>query len=52
MKEKIQSIIDPRFTYEYKDGKFVFLEFDEEIVSDSLDKIKTFLKNISGCMSC
>lgn len=44
MKEKIQSILDPKFSYEYKDGKFVFLEFKEEIVSDSLDKIKTFFK--------
>lgn len=45
MKEKIESIIDTaKYTYEYKNGKFVFLEFDEDIVSDSLDKIKTFFK--------
>lgn len=48
MKEKIQSIINTDFNFEYKNEKFVFLKFNEDIVSDSLDKIKTFFKQYIG----
>ena len=44
MKEKILSILDPKFQFEYKNDKFVFVEVEEGIVSDSLDQIKTFFK--------
>lgn len=48
MKEKIQEIIKNDSHYEYIDNKFVFTPFEEEIVSDSLDKIKTFFKNFQA----
>ena len=44
MKEKILSILDPKFQFKYKNDKFVFVEVEEGIVSDSLDQIKTFFK--------
>lgn len=44
MKEKIINILNPEIPYEFTDAKFVFTPFNEEIVSDSLDKIKTFFK--------
>lgn len=48
MKEKIKSLINPSFEYHYKNEKFVFLDFEEDIVSDSIDKIKTFFKNFQA----
>ena len=44
MKEKILSILDLKFQFKYKNDKFVFVEVEEGIVSDSLDQIKTFFK--------
>lgn len=45
MKEKIQGILKPGIHYNYQDNKFVFTPFEEEIVSDSLDKVKKFFKD-------